>query len=197
MLLSNVREKHFERDLCILLFFLTTGIRLSELCSLNVGSVSVEEKMLTIEHGKGGAKRRVPLTDGCIQQYQRYIVARQKLLASRKYLEYSRDVKPLFLSNQNKRITQRRVQQIVSTAVKKAGLDGKNYSPHKLRHTAATMMYNNGVDLNNIKSILGHNSIQTTTIYAHVDEEDKRAAVEHNPVADIDLDKISPVGASS
>lgn len=195
MLLSNVSEKFFERDLCILLFFLTTGVRLSELVSINVDDVSTEEKMLTIRHGKGGARRRVPLSDGCIEQYKRCIAARKRFHEAIHYVERDEDVKPLFVSERNKRITQRRVQQIVATAVQKAGLSGKGYSPHKLRHTAATMMYNNGVDLNNIKAILGHNSIQTTTIYAHVDTENKRAAVEHNPVADLNLDDFAPTSA--
>ena len=101
----------------------------------------------------------------------------------------SPEKKPLFLSERKTRISQRAVQVIVKNELQKAGLDTNKYSVHKLRHTAATLMYQNGVDIRALQELLGHESISTTEIYTHVDNKQIRAAVEQNPLANQSFDK--------
>lgn len=138
----------------------------------------------------------MPLSDQCAQQLKRYLKVRQEQVDRENLNELPNGNNPLYLSQENRRISARRVQSIVERAVLAAGLGGKNYSVHKLRHTAATLMYNNGVDLNLLRTLLGHSTIQTTTIYAHPDLEARRAAIDYNPVSKIDLDMLDLVSNS-
>lgn len=95
------------------------------------------------------------------------------------------DKDALFLSKNYTRINKRSVEMLVKKYVKKAGLDGEKYSPHKLRHTAATLMYKHGgVDIRSLQMILGHENISTTQIYTHVDSDRLREAVKSNPLSD-------------
>lgn len=196
-LLGSTREAHRERDLCILVMFLTTGMRLNELVNLNVCDIKFGEDMLiNIRRGKGSKTRVIPMNVQCANQVKRYLAIRQKQVDEQNLNELPNGNNPLFLSQENHRISRRRVQSIVERAITAAGLGGKNYSTHKLRHTAATLLYNNGADLNLLKSILGHNTIQTTTIYAHPDIEARRAAIDLNPIAKIDLGALETINAA-
>ena len=196
-LLGSTREAHRERDLCILVMFLTTGMRLNELVNLNVCDIKFGEDMLiNIRRGKGSKTRVIPMNVQCANQVKRYLTIRQKQVDEQNLNELPNGNNPLFLSQENHRISRRRVQSIVERAITAAGLGGKNYSTHKLRHTAATLLYNNGADLNLLKSILGHNTIQTTTIYAHPDIEARRAAIDLNPIAKIDLGALETINAA-
>ena len=94
--------------------------------------------------------------------------------------------KALFLSERRQRISRRTVQEIIYKELKKAGIDTDKYSVHKLRHTAATLMYQyGGVDIRALQELLGHESISTTEIYTHVSNNQVRAAVESNPLANL------------
>ena len=170
-LLNSVDSRHRLRDLCILLLFLSCGMRLSELVGLDVSDFNEEERSLRLL-GKGNKERIVYLNDSC-----EYIL--------KKYIKSKMDTsKALFVSSMGNRIHKRRVQQIVDECLKRAGLDNLGITTHKLRHTAATLMYKYGnVDIRALQELLGHESISTTEIYTHVDNEQIRNAVESNPLA--------------
>ncbi len=164
------------RDYCILTLFLNCGIRLGELVGLNLSSVDLEETKMRVL-GKGNKERIVYLNDACMSALREYLFER---------LETETDEQALFLSNQKKRISRRRVQQVVEDALKAAGLSERGLSTHKLRHTAATLMYQHGhVDLLTLKSILGHESISTTEIYTHLSDTTMQEAMDHSPLADV------------
>jgi len=166
--------KSHIRDYCILTLFLNCGIRLSELVGLNLSSLDLKEARMRVL-GKGNKERIVYLNSACMSAIREYLFVRQ---------EVETKDPALFLSNQKKRISRRRVQQIVEDALKAAGLDGRGLSTHKLRHTAATLMYQHGhVDLLTLKSILGHESISTTEIYTHLSDTTMQEAMDHSPLA--------------
>ena len=128
--------------------------------------------------GKGNKERMIYLNNACISALNEYLPLRNQLVSS--------DEPALFISKQKKRISKRRVQQIVESTLNSAGLDGKGITTHKLRHTAATLMYQYGnVDIRALQELLGHESISTTEIYTHVDNSQVRNAVESNPLANI------------
>ena len=164
------------RDYCILTLFLNCGIRLGELVGLNLSSLDMDEKRMRVL-GKGSKERIVYLNPSCMAALREYLFERSQ----------AETADPaLFLSNQNKRISRRRVQQIVENALKAAGLDGRGLSTHKLRHTAATLMYQHGhVDVLTLKNILGHESIATTEIYTHLSDTAMQEAMDHSPLADV------------
>lgn len=161
-----------KRDYAIIMTFLNCGLRLSELISINLDSFKGDT--LTII-GKGNKERTVYLNEVCLR-------------AIKEYIEVRPDGKPghenaLFLSNRKTRITQKGVQHMLDKYLKLSGLSVKKYSPHKLRHTAATLMYQYGhVDIRALQEILGHENISTTQIYTHVDKEQLRDAVKTNPL---------------
>ncbi len=164
------------RDYCILTFFLNCGMRLSELIGINIRDIDLTECNMKVL-GKGGKERMVYLNAACMDALNNYLKIR---LANEK----ARNEPALFISNQNKRISKRRVQQIVENSLKVAGLDGKGITTHKLRHTAATLMYQYGdADMLTLKEILGHANVATTEIYTHINSENLRSAVEGNPLA--------------
>ena len=162
------------RDYCILTLFLNCGLRLSELVGLNLSSLDMlEEKMRIL--GKGSKERIIYLNSACMEALEDYLKIRREIETSES---------ALFLSNQKKRISRRRVQQIVENSLKEAGLSGRGLSTHKLRHTAATLMYQQGgTDILTLKSILGHESIATTQIYTHLGETAEREAMQNSPLA--------------
>lgn len=169
-------QRNVERDYAIITIFLNCGIRLSELISINIKDISFEEEKLNVI-GKGNKERTIYLNLACIKAIKAYLAVRPNDIKT------PDDKKPLFLSERKERISQRTVQVIVKKELQKAGLDTNKYSVHKLRHTAATLMYQNGVDIRALQELLGHESISTTEIYTHVDNSQIRDAVIKNPLS--------------
>lgn len=167
-----------KRDYCIITIFLNCGIRLSELVGINISDIDFYENRMKVL-GKGRKERMVYLNSACIDALNKY-------LEVRKNNKKAASEPALFISNQNKRISKRRVQQVVENTLEAAGLDGKGLSTHKLRHTAATLMYQYGdADVLTLKELLGHASVSTTEIYTHLNNESVRKAVESNPLSEI------------
>ncbi len=166
------------RDTAIITLFLNCGMRLSELTSINISDIDFENNKLTVI-GKGNKERTVYLNKACVKAIYAYLEIRPH-----DAIEFnSRNA--LFLSEQRKRISNRTVQHIVKQEFRAAGIDATKYSVHKLRHTAATLMYKYGqVDIRALQEVLGHESIATTQIYTHVDDEQVRNAIESNPLAE-------------
>ena len=179
---SDEKNRNKERDFAIITLFLNCGMRLSELVSINIKDIDFEEQKLNVI-GKGNKERVIYLNKACIKAINDYLAVRPKegIKVDSKHSE-----KALFLSEQRKRISNRTVQYIVDKELMQAGLDPTKYSVHKLRHTAATLMYQYGnVDIRALQELLGHESIATTEIYTHVNNEQVRNAVESNPLADL------------
>ena len=163
------------RDYCMIVLFLNCGMRLSELVGINIKDINLEQGSLKLL-GKGNKERIVYLNDACKSALSSYLPIRTGI--------QSKDPSALFLSRQYRRISPRRVEQIVDGYLKKAGLDGQGYSPHKLRHTAATLMYQHGdVDIRVLQLILGHAGLSTTQIYTHVSESQLQKAADRSPLA--------------
>lgn len=177
-LLMSVSGKNKERDYCILTFFLNCGMRLSELVSMDYNKIRVDgDSASVIITGKGNKERTVYLNHACIAALKSYMAVRPKDGVVDKYA--------LFLSNRLTRISPKTVQHLVDVYLEKAGLGEQGYSVHKLRHTAATLMYQTGnVDLLELKEILGHENLNTTQIYTHLLDSKLKAAVDANPLAD-------------
>lgn len=181
-LLSASDSSDSRRNYCIITIFLNCGIRLSELIGINISDIDFQEKRMKVL-GKGNKERMVYLNDACIDAINKYLEIRNSD-------PKAREVPALFISNQNRRISKRRVQQIVEETLKEAGLDGKGITTHKLRHTAATLMYQYGdADVLTLKEMLGHASVSTTEIYTHLSDDNIRSAVESNPLANIKSEK--------
>ncbi len=167
-----------ERDYCIVTLFLNCGMRLSELVGINIADIDFSENRVKVM-GKGHKERMIYFNKACIDALNAY-------LTIRKENPKAKNEPALFISNQNKRISKRRVQQIIENVINKAGLNNKGITTHKLRHTAATLMYQYGnADILTLKELLGHASISTTEIYTHLNNEIVRSAVESNPLSDI------------
>ncbi len=181
-LLSSVKGENKERDFAILTLFLNCGLRLSELVNININHIRGDT--LTVI-GKGNKERTVYLNDACKKAVDAYLRVRPR--------DGVIDRHALFLSERKQRISNKTVQYIVKKYIKESGLDPERYSTHKLRHTAATLMYRYGsVDIRALQEILGHESISTTEIYTHVDSQQLRKAVESNPLANLDIDRKEP-----
>jgi len=169
------KNKNYTRDYCILTLFLNCGMRLSELCNIQINKF--KEDTLTII-GKGDKERTVYLNDACLKAISNYLKVRNDLKS------LPEDKKFLFLSSRNSPINQRTVEIMIKKHITNAGLTDDKYTPHKLRHTAATLMYKYGnVDIRSLQSILGHTSVSTTQIYTHVDDDSLRDAVKSNPLS--------------
>lgn len=177
-LLNSVDSKHKERDFCILVLFLSCGMRLSELVGIDLNDYSRDNKTLRL-FGKGRKERIVYLNDVCIQALDDYINNHRPQVENQ----------AVFLSANKTRINKRRVQQIVEEQLKIAGLSNLGITTHKLRHSAATMMYKNGVDTLVLKEVLGHKSISTTEIYTHITNSDLKGASDASPIAAYKKDK--------
>ncbi|MGG7177634.1 tyrosine recombinase XerC [Clostridium paraputrificum] len=176
-LLNSLDENNsnYPRDYCILTLFLNCGMRLSELCSIRLDKIKGD--ILTII-GKGDKERTVYLNDACLKSIEDYLKVRDDSKA------LDEDKKYLFLSSRNRPINKRTVELLVKKHIGNAGIVDGKYTPHKLRHTAATLMYKYGnVDIRSLQSILGHENISTTQIYTHVDDDALREAVKANPLS--------------
>ena len=179
---SNEDNRNSARDTAIITLFLNCGMRLSELVGINLKDIDFNEYKLNVI-GKGNKERTIYLNKACVKALNDYLVVRPKegIKHDKKQSE-----KALFLSERRERISNRTVQHIVSKELEQAGLDTRKYSVHKLRHTAATLMYQYGqVDIRALQELLGHKSISTTEIYTHVNNEQVRSAVERNPLANL------------
>lgn len=175
-LLNAVDGKNKERDYCILTFFLNCGMRLAELVAMDYTDIRSDHTAQII--GKGSKKRIIYLNDACMAAYEAYMRVRpvDGVRADDKYA--------LFLSAQKRRISREMVQKMVYKYLEKIGLDSQGYSVHKLRHTAATLMYQHGnVDIRVLKDVLGHESLSTTEIYTHLDSRQIEAAAKSNPLS--------------
>lgn len=174
-LLETIDGDYAERDYCIITFFLNCGLRLNELVNINI--TDIRDKKLTVI-GKGNKERTIYLNTACIKALERYMTVRKTITPSR--LE---DKNALFISRLNRRISRRTVQSMVQKYIKQIGLDTHKYTTHKLRHTAATLMYQSGVDIRILQEILGHEQLSTTEIYTHINNDQLKAAVDANPLA--------------
>ena len=179
---SNEDEnRNAKRDFAIITLFLNCGMRLSELVGININDIQFSECKMNVV-GKGNKERTIYLNKACIKAIKDYISIRPE----GKH-DTQNSNKALFLSERRTRISRRTVQYIVEKEISAAGLDAKKYSVHKLRHTAATLMYQYGnVDIRALQELLGHESISTTEIYTHVNNEQVRNAVESNPLAEFE-----------
>ncbi len=158
-LLAAVSGEAVERDYCIILWFLSCGMRLSELVAIDKSDV--KESMLKL-YGKGRKERVVHLNKPCLDALEDYMTARS-------YWHKADDEQALFVSKRTgKRLTGRRVEQIIEDTLAKAGLQGNGYSVHKLRHSTATMLYSQQLGLLEIKELLGHASLKSTEVYTHL-----------------------------
>lgn len=173
-LLNSIDGEFKVRDYCIILLFLNCGMRLSELVGINISDIH-QDRLTVI--GKGNKQRTIYLNPSCIEAIDNYMKIRPR--------DGLKDPNALFLSKQKSRISNNMVYKMVQKNLLRAGLDPDKYSPHKLRHTAATLMYKHGnVDVRALQEILGHEQLSTTQIYTHVDESEIRSAMDKNPLAD-------------
>ena len=172
-LLESIDGRDKERDYAIITLFLNCGLRLSELCSLNYTDIESDGTMTVT--GKGNKERTIYLNDMCVNAVKEYMKVRP--------VDGVKDKHALFLSNRKSRISPKTVQHIVEKFIEKSGLGDRGYSTHKLRHTAATLMYQKGgVDVLLIKDILGHENLATTEIYTRIVDEQLKDAVSSNPL---------------
>lgn len=171
-LLQSVDGQNRERDYCILTLFLNCGLRISELCGLNLHDVQGEALRVL---GKGNKVRIVYLNDACLGALNAWLAVRRPISG--------RDRDALFLSSRGERISRSTVHALVKKHISAAGLDSAQYSSHKLRHTAATLMLQNGVDVRAVQEVLGHEHLNTTEIYTHIDNEALRVAAKANPLS--------------
>ena len=182
-LLSVIDGANRERDYCIVTLLLNCGMRLSELVSLDYNKITFDgDSAFIIITGKGSKQRTVYLNHACVAAINAYMRVRTK--------DGVKDRNALFLSNRHTRISPKTVQHMVDVYLEKAGFGGMGFSVHKLRHTAATLMYQTGkVDVLALKEILGHENLNTTQIYTHLLDEQLKKAVEANPLAEINSNK--------
>lgn len=182
-LLNSVTGDYIERDFCIITLFLNCGMRLSELVGLNISDITDNTIRLL---GKGNKERIIYINLPCIEAIKNYINNRTKI--NNGILIEPKDKKALFLTRNGNRITARRVQQIIDENLKLAGLDNKGFSTHKLRHTAATLMYQQGnVDIRILQEILGHANLGTTQIYTHISNEQMLTAMNNSPFTKLNI----------
>lgn len=169
--LTNPNDIFRSRDYAIIMLFLNCGLRLSELSSINIDKINGDDNLTVI--GKGNKERTIFLNEACVQAIQEYI----------KFRPIVPGEKALFLSKRRQRMSNRAIQHMIDRYLEKTGLDPLVYSVHKLRHTAATLMYKYGnVDIRALQEILGHESVSTTQIYTHLDDDRLRKAVKSNPL---------------
>ena len=170
-LLDSVDGNNQERDYCILTLFLNCGLRISELVGLNISDMQGETLRVL---GKGGKTRIIYLNDACQRAISQYLAVRRPITG--------RDSNALFLSSRNERVSRSTVHALVKKRLAAAGIDSAQYSSHKLRHTAATLMLQNGVDVRAVQEVLGHDHLNTTEIYTHIDKNRLRhEIIEHHP----------------
>ncbi len=184
LLLDTIRNDESSRtvvrDYAIVTLFLNCGMRVSELCGINLTDINREMRSLRVT-GKGAKERIIYLNEACREALGDYMPIRMTNQNGRSDKE-----KALFLSGQNKRISVKTVQWMVYKYLDMAGLGDRHLSVHKLRHTAATLMYQSGeVDVRILKDILGHEQLNTTQIYTHVSNAGMEQAMAHNPLSGV------------
>ena len=177
-LLESVDGQNSERDYCIITLFLNCGLRISELISLNIDDIHDDALHVL---GKGNKMRVVYLNDACKDALSAYLAVRRNISG--------KNAAALFLSSRNARISRSTVHALVKKHIGAAGLDSSQYSSHKLRHTAATLMLQNGVDVKAVQEVLGHEHLNTTEIYTHIDNEALRVAARANPLGRVKAPK--------
>ena len=180
-LLASVDSRNRERDYCILCIFLNCGLRISEIVGLNLSDIRTDHLRVV---GKGSKERVVYLNDATAAAINGYLLVRRRIEAV--------DKSALFLSNRKTRMSREAVHNMVKNSLLRAGLDASKYSAHKLRHTAATLMLQNGVDVRTLQELLGHGHLNTTQIYTHVDSADLRIAASANPLGHFEPQKTNP-----
>lgn len=184
-LLQAVAAAQNPRDFCMITFLINCGMRVSELVGLNLADLRKKEKTLRLL-GKGNKERIIYVNEACLQAMEGYEPVRAKILSDR----HRSNESALFLSERGSRISARRVEQILEKYLAAAGLSGRGYSPHKLRHTAATLMYQyGGADVRVLKEILGHENLSTTEIYTHVSSQQIERAIDSSPLAKVQAPK--------
>lgn len=177
-LLSSVSGHNQKRDYAILMLFLNCGIRRSELVGLNMTDV-YEDRIRVV--GKGNKERFVYFGTPCRKAIDAYMEERKKQVLT--------DNRALFGSRNGNRISVTAVHRLVEKALKQAGLDSTQFSAHKLRHTAATMMLSGGVDVKTVQEVLGHENLNTTQIYTHIENTELKLAAKANPLSKLDFSK--------
>lgn len=190
-MLVNIDTPEQKRDYCIVVFFLNCGMRLSELVGIDLKDIrstrGADGEIYTLKVlGKGSKERIIYLNDACVNAYMDYLAPGETDPDARKAAgcrDMTAKTDALFLSRRCTRISNRRVQQIVEECFKSCGLDNMGLSVHKLRHTAATLMYQNGVDVRVLKDVLGHENLNTTQIYTHVSNSQMENAMKQNPLS--------------
>lgn len=175
-LLNAVEGKYKERDYAIITLFLNCGLRVSEMAGLNYTDIRSDNTMRVV--GKGNKERVVYLNSACIDAINDYMKVRP--------IDGVKDKKALFISRNNRRMSVKTIQAMVYKYLAKIGLDAQGYSCHKLRHTAATLMYRHGgVDVRVLKEVLGHENLGTTEIYTHLSSEQMKNAADSNPLSKV------------
>ena len=177
-LLKNIQSDFYERDFCMITLFLNCGMRLTELVTINMGDFKQDTIRIT---GKGNKERIVYMGASCRKAIDRYLIERRQIILS--------DNRALFGSRDGNRISVSAVHRLVKKHLLAAGLDASQFSAHKLRHTAATLMLSNGVDLKTLQEVLGHENLNTTQIYTHIESTELKIAAEANPLSHLSLDK--------
>lgn len=170
-LLESVDGNNGERDFCILTLFLNCGLRISELCALNLADVRGDQLRVL---GKGNKERVIYLNHACQSAIEDWLAVRSNSGAV--------DPHALFISRNHTRVTKDGVHYMIKKRLLAAGLDSSKYSAHKLRHTAATLMLQNGVDVRTLQEVLGHEHLNTTQIYTHVNSDALKSAADANPL---------------
>ena len=174
---QDINSSSRVRDFAIITLFLNCGMRVSELAGINLSDVDKQLRSLTVT-GKGNKQRIVYLNEACREALAEYMLER----IGEKHIKANTNA--LFLSNREQRMSVKTIQWMVYKYLDLAGLESKHYSVHKLRHTAATLMYQSGnVDVRVLKDILGHEQLNTTQIYTHVSNRSMEEAMEHNPLS--------------
>lgn len=175
-LLQAVSGPNEKRDYAILMLFLNCGIRRSELVGLNLTDV-YEDRIRVV--GKGNKERIVYFGTACRKAIDSYLEVRKQMILT--------DNRALFGSRDHNRISVTAVHRLVKKALMQAGLDSTQFSAHKLRHTAATMMLSGGVDVKTVQEVLGHENLNTTQIYTHIESTELKIAAEANPLSKLDF----------
>lgn len=173
-LLESVDGENMERDFCIITLFLNCGLRISEMVGLNVSDVRGDRLRVL---GKGNKERIVFLNLACQNAIEDWLTVRSKSGAVDPYA--------LFITRKHTRVTKDGIHYMLKKRFLAAGLDSSKYSAHKLRHTAATLMLQNGVDVRTLQEVLGHEHLNTTQIYTHVDSDSLRSAAQANPLGNL------------
>ncbi len=174
-IMCDTESENRTRDYAMMVLFLNCGMRLSELVGINLSHIDLKEKKLVVT-GKGNKQRTVYINDMCVDALEKYLKIRRE--------KRCKDHDALFISRNYKRISNKTVQWTVKKYLTLAGLGGRGLSTHKLRHTAATLMYSTGqVDIRVLKDILGHEQLNTTQIYTHISDAQMKRAIDLNPLS--------------